>query len=267
MSPSDHWAKLERFKIKNFPPQLYYIPDFITEAEEEQLSKHIYASPVPKWVVLSGRRLQNWGGIPHPKGMLVEPIPQWLLFLMDRVSDLHIFGGHRANHALINEYTPGQGISPHHDGPLYYPVVATINLGSHGVLDFYKPLPSCDMECHEKWNSTSYDARYIGSALLHPRSMNVVTGELYTHYMHGISCSFLDKICAEGENYSLDQPTHLFHPVNCTVEDSGHVFLLHAGQEMSRGTRISITIRYVPKIANLDISRILNKNRLTLACS
>ncbi|KAA3672330.1 uncharacterized protein DEA37_0007373 [Paragonimus westermani] len=29
---------------------------------------------------------------------------------------------------------------PHHDGPLYYPVVATINLGSYGVLDFYKPI-------------------------------------------------------------------------------------------------------------------------------
>lgn len=29
---------------------------------------------------------------------------------------------------------------PHHDGPLYYPAVSTINLGSYGVLDFYKPV-------------------------------------------------------------------------------------------------------------------------------
>ena len=27
---------------------------------------------------------------------------------------------------------------PHEDGPLYYPTVATVSLGSHTVLDFYK---------------------------------------------------------------------------------------------------------------------------------
>ena len=29
---------------------------------------------------------------------------------------------------------------PHEDGPLFYPVVSTINLGSHTFLDFYHPL-------------------------------------------------------------------------------------------------------------------------------
>lgn len=28
---------------------------------------------------------------------------------------------------------------PHEDGPLYYPTVSTISLGSHTVLDFYEP--------------------------------------------------------------------------------------------------------------------------------
>ena len=27
---------------------------------------------------------------------------------------------------------------PHEDGPLYYPTVSNVTLGSHGVLDFYK---------------------------------------------------------------------------------------------------------------------------------
>ena len=31
---------------------------------------------------------------------------------------------------------------PHTDGPLYYPTVTTVSLGSHTVLDFYKPLES-----------------------------------------------------------------------------------------------------------------------------
>ena len=31
-------------------------------------------------------------------------------------------------------------LQPHEDGPLYYPTVSTISLGSHTLLDFYRPL-------------------------------------------------------------------------------------------------------------------------------
>lgn len=61
--------------VSDFLPKLYYLPEFITEAEEKLLLHNIYSAPKPKWVVLSGRRLQNWGGLPHPKGMVVEKIP------------------------------------------------------------------------------------------------------------------------------------------------------------------------------------------------
>lgn len=33
-------------------------------------------APLPKWTQLTNRRLQNWGGIPHPKGMIAEEIPK-----------------------------------------------------------------------------------------------------------------------------------------------------------------------------------------------
>ncbi len=32
---------------------------------------------------------------------------------MERVTQLGIFGGKSANHLLLNEYLPGQGIMPH----------------------------------------------------------------------------------------------------------------------------------------------------------
>jgi alkylated DNA repair protein alkB family protein 6 len=32
---------------------------------------------------------------------------------MERVTQLGIFGGKAANHLLLNEYLPGQGIMPH----------------------------------------------------------------------------------------------------------------------------------------------------------
>ena len=31
----------------------------------------------------------------------------------------------------------GQGIMPHLDGPMFYPTISTISLGSHTVLNFY----------------------------------------------------------------------------------------------------------------------------------
>jgi alkylated DNA repair protein alkB family protein 6 len=39
------------------------------------------------------------------------------------------FGQVRPNHVLLNEYLSGQGISPHLDGDLFYPTIATVSLG------------------------------------------------------------------------------------------------------------------------------------------
>ena len=58
---------------------------------------------------------------------------------MDRISALGCFGEVRPNHVLVNEYLAGQGIMPHTDGPLFTPVITTITLGSHALLDLYTP--------------------------------------------------------------------------------------------------------------------------------
>lgn len=36
----------------------------------------VYDAPQVKWTQLSKRRLQNWGGLPQPKGMIQEPLPK-----------------------------------------------------------------------------------------------------------------------------------------------------------------------------------------------
>ncbi|THD19815.1 Calcium dependent cysteine protease [Fasciola hepatica] len=245
---------LERYLLTTLPPTFYYVPDFITPKEEEFLWEHIYASPLPKWVVLKARRLQNWGGVPHPKGMLKETIPNWLQSFMDRVSALGIFGEKRANHALVNEYLPGQGIFPHHDGPLYYPAVSTINLGSYGVLDFYKPVQ--DASDDESTISNTVERRYIGSVLLEPRSLNVVTDELYTHYMHGIAEARSDKFCPPDEcgDMELLPECHAAWianwPSNRMTEFTSR----------ARETRISVTIRHVPIVSKLDVHKLLGKS-------
>ncbi|KAK2567719.1 Alpha-ketoglutarate-dependent dioxygenase alkB-like protein 6 [Acropora cervicornis] len=59
---------------------------------------------------------------------------------VNKVGALQVFYGIKPNPVLVNVYKPGQGIMPHEGGPLFYPVVSTINLGSHTFLDFYHPL-------------------------------------------------------------------------------------------------------------------------------
>ncbi len=74
--------------------------------------------------------------------MIPEPLPPWLQSVVDRVNAIKPADAfpesNQANHVLLNEYTPGQGILPHTDGPLFFPVIATVSLGSHTVLDFYR---------------------------------------------------------------------------------------------------------------------------------
>ncbi|XP_057170681.1 alpha-ketoglutarate-dependent dioxygenase alkB homolog 6 isoform X4 [Ursus arctos] len=130
---------LEPFRVEQAPPVIYYVPDFISKEEEEYLLRQVFNAPKPKWTQLSGRKLQNWGGLPHPRGMVPERLPLWLQRYVDKVSDLSLFGGLPANHVLVNQYLPGEGIMPHEDGPLYYPTVSTISLGSHTMLDLYEP--------------------------------------------------------------------------------------------------------------------------------
>lgn len=97
-------------KIIKCPDSCYYIPNFITEEEEKNLLKNIYDAPKPKWTQLKNRRLQNWGGLPQPKGMIVEEMPNWLNEYCIKLRDLNIFES-VPNHCLINEYEPGQGIN------------------------------------------------------------------------------------------------------------------------------------------------------------
>merc|ERR1712080_252646 len=102
---------------------------------------------------------------------------------------MNFFDGKNPNHVLVNEYLPGQGIMPHKDGPLFYPTITTINLGSHTVLDFYKQLDNDDDEkpsTDGTMDVSSLSSRYVGSFLLERRSLVCFKEDMYNVYMHGI---------------------------------------------------------------------------------
>ena len=85
---------------------------------------------------------------------------------------------------MINEYTPDQGILPHEDGGAYYPVVATISLGSSIVLDIYDKKLDLNGKRQDvpRWR-----------ILQEPRSALIMTEDLYKTYLHGISETNVDK--------------------------------------------------------------------------
>uniref|UniRef100_A0A8C9DDT9 AlkB homolog 6 n=1 Tax=Prolemur simus TaxID=1328070 RepID=A0A8C9DDT9_PROSS len=223
---------LEPFRVEQAPPVIYYVPDFISKEEEEYLLRQVFNAPKPKWTQLSGRKLQNWGGLPHPRGMVPERLPPWLQRYVDKVSDLRLFGGLPANHGImVTTYPPimGQGIMlPHEDGPLYYPTVSTISLGSHTMLDLYEPRQPEDDDPVEQPRPPP---RPTTSLLLEPRSLLVLRGTAYTRLLHGIAAARVDELDA----------TSL--PPNAAACPSAR-----PGARLVRGTRVSLTIRRVPRV-------------------
>ena len=213
--------------IPEVPRLASYVPNFITEEEESEIKKHVNNAPLPKWTQLSHRRLQNWGGIPHPKGMIGEAIPRWLQKYVDKISSLDVFEkGKLPNHILINEYLPGQGIMAHTDGPLFHPIVTTINCGSHTLLDFYKRLD----------NSQPQELKLEFSFLLERRSLLILQGDLYHNYLHSIAERDTDVISRSMiKNLAI-----------CGGEFS-------EGETLKRDIRLSLTIRHVPKTSKLKL--------------
>ena len=127
---------LEPYRVGPLP-SVYVLPEFVTQAEEARLLAEVRAARA-KWTTVSGRRLQNHGGLVHKGGLVAAPMASWLETLVGRLSATGIYGGEaaRANHVLINAYQPGEGILPHEDGPLYHPAVAILSLASPAVVRF-----------------------------------------------------------------------------------------------------------------------------------
>ncbi|XP_046434653.1 alpha-ketoglutarate-dependent dioxygenase alkB homolog 6 [Neodiprion fabricii] len=213
--------------VPKIPRTVRYIPNFITPEGEIEIIKRVNNSPLPKWTQLSHRRLQNWGGIPHPKGMIAEEIPAWLTKYVGKISGLQIFPETKLpNHVLINEYLPGQGIMAHSDGPLFHPIVTTISCGSHTLLDFYKRNETDHVEV----------SNLEFTLLLERRSLLILENDLYHKYLHSISERHCDTISKENI-MNLDL---------CAVK-------YQENEVIERGTRLSLTIRHVPKTSKLKL--------------
>jgi alkylated DNA repair dioxygenase AlkB len=112
-------------------PGLAYLPEYVTEAEERELARLIDRQP---WNTRWQRRRQPYGAS-YGKADVTLPIPAWGRRLADRlfaegVTDVPF------DQMLVNEYLPGQGISPHRDYELFGRTVVSLSLLSPCVMDF-----------------------------------------------------------------------------------------------------------------------------------
>ncbi|XP_012219453.2 alpha-ketoglutarate-dependent dioxygenase alkB homolog 6 [Linepithema humile] len=223
----EKYTLLQNAVVSQIPDSACYIPNFITEEEEKQVMKYINNAPQPKWMQLSNRRTQIWGGIMLPKGMIADEIPSWLQKYIDKVTALNVFeSGVVPNHVLINEYLPGQGIMAHTDGSLFYPVVMTISCGSHTLLDFYKRLDTTEQQ----------QPKLEFSLLLERRSLLILQKDLYHNYLHSIAERDTDDISG----------TSIKNLHMCMEKFTEE-------QTIKRGTRLSLTIRRAQNISRLKL--------------
>ncbi|KAF8841874.1 hypothetical protein BDN67DRAFT_989507 [Paxillus ammoniavirescens] len=216
----------------------YYIPNFITADEESYLLRKLI-------------HFRLGGEILRKNILFREEMPRFLTSYPDIIGRLK---GTKAfesslhgepNHVILNEYLAGQGIMPHEDGPSYYPVVATLSLGSHAIFHYYA-YSSGDGPMQASSGRTINPAPVL-SVFLEPRSVIITTGDLYTSHLHGIDEVTHDNFigdgrlrCQTGEEVVVSNWQ--------AVQAEGMRDVLHFGGTLSRETRFSLTCRDVEKV-------------------
>ena len=146
--------------------------DAVTEEEEAALLTTAYASAkgdsAEDWHDLSGRRLLNLGGAPHPEGCLVEALPGWARAVCERAGA--VSGVRGINQVLLNEYKDGQGIAAHKDGDHLYAKEAVVLSLVAGAEMVFRPDDGGEtLRLH-----------------LPPRSLLRFRGALFSDYTHEI---------------------------------------------------------------------------------
>ena len=172
--------KVARPSLLEVADDVLHAAEWCTLQEESTLIRAIESAPHADWTPLSGRRIQNLGGLPRADGMVPQPLPPWARSLCDALVQAGVFDASTPpNHILLNEYQEGQGLPAHCDGPLYDPCVAIISLVSDGVLEF---LP----EGTDDKDDGHHAQRLHAMVLLRSRSLLVFKGKAYDECRHRV---------------------------------------------------------------------------------
>jgi len=164
------------------PRGLVFLPNFISAAEERDLVASLDDPSRSTWSQELSRRVQHFGYRYNYKlralsaaDKIAEP-PEAIRTLGNRLVDLGYFAS-APDQVIVNEYEPGQGISPHVDRETCFgSAVASLSLASDIVMEFRSPTDEC-------------------SAILLPaRSLIVLRDEARYSWKHSIAARKRDSI-------------------------------------------------------------------------
>lgn len=129
------------------------------------------------------RRVQHYGfrydyrARAVTREMDLGPLPEWLMGLAEQVGVAAAFQ-RRPDQIIINEYLPGQGISPHVDcRPCFGPTIASLSIGGSADMVFQKQ-----------------DQPKKRTVRLDPRSLLIMTGPARQDWRHSIPARKSDLI-------------------------------------------------------------------------
>jgi alkylated DNA repair dioxygenase AlkB len=167
---------------------LLYIPDYITNVEEKQFIKTISKQD---WDNSLKRRVQHYGyrydykARNVTKDMYLGKLPKWLNDLASKIKEDGLCEV-VPDQVIINEYEPGQGISPHIDcESCFGPRIFSPSLGSQVMMDF------------------TQDGNPKTEILLLPKSLVMMYGEARTKWKHSIPARLKDNGTERGVRISL----------------------------------------------------------------
>ena len=170
-------SKLERVEYDEIPG-LSIIENFITKEEEKELLNCIDKE---SWSNALKRRTQHYGykydyttrSLPQKLDDLSKP---WMKPVLTKLVETKIFPV-CPEQIIVNEYTPGQGISKHIDQPkIFGPIVASLSLESPCIMTLESP------------QKVEYDL------FLKPRSLLILTGKSRYNWFHSIPSRKSDTV-------------------------------------------------------------------------
>jgi len=139
---------------------------------------------------------------------------------------------------------------PHEDGPAYYPVVATLSLGSHALFHYYRYQP-LETSPAERLEDQSGEGRTIDpdpvlSILLEPRSLVITTSSMYSSHLHGID-GVMEDVFVPPAHHDQQRPSKNIANANLLTSATAQEAVANGGV-LKRGVRYSLTCRDVEKV-------------------
>ncbi len=153
-------------------PGLCLVEKYISPEDENLILKCIGEG---QWLNDLTRRVQHYGFKYDYRArridpdMKIGPIPDWCIGIGKRLQENGFFKT-MPDQVIVNEYEPGQGISPHIDcEPCFGDTIASLSLGSTATMDF-----------------TIEGERRKSSVFLPRRSLVILQGESRYKWKHSI---------------------------------------------------------------------------------